>query len=143
MYSWLPVLLGRGNEECRFYRGDTMFASMRNKISQQITALTLMSSLLLLCGCAHHPVDCAVGFAWADCLPGTPGYVNGAGQTTRENETKDQLNGKNAQPESPKDVYTELTKLDDLRKRGIITEAEFEAQKKKILNGNDSGNHSP
>lgn len=35
----------------------------------------------------------------------------------------------------PKDVYTELLKLDDLRKRGIITEAEFEAQKKKLLQG--------
>lgn len=32
-----------------------------------------------------------------------------------------------------KDVYTELLKLDDLRKRGIITEAEFEAQKAKLL----------
>ena len=30
-------------------------------------------------GCAHHPVDCAVGFAWADCLPGTAGYTNGVG----------------------------------------------------------------
>lgn len=34
------------------------------------------------------------------------------------------------------DVYTELTKLDDLRKKGIITDAEFEIQKKKILNAN-------
>ena len=32
------------------------------------------------------------------------------------------------------DIYTELTKLDDLRKRGIITDAEFEAEKAKILN---------
>jgi hypothetical protein len=31
------------------------------------------------------------------------------------------------------DVYTELLKLDDLRKRGIITEAEFETQKKRLL----------
>ncbi|MED5617633.1 SHOCT domain-containing protein [Ideonella sp. BN130291] len=35
----------------------------------------------------------------------------------------------------PKDVYTELLKLDDLRKRGIITDAEFEAQKRKLLQG--------
>jgi hypothetical protein len=34
----------------------------------------------------------------------------------------------------PKDVYTELMKLDDLRKKGIITDTEFEAQKKKLLN---------
>lgn len=34
------------------------------------------------------------------------------------------------------DVYTELIKLDDLRKKGIITEAEFDLQKKKLLSGN-------
>ncbi len=26
-------------------------------------------------GVAHHPLDCALGFAWGDCLPGTPGYA--------------------------------------------------------------------
>ena len=31
------------------------------------------------------------------------------------------------------DLYTELTKLDDLRKRGIITDEEFAAQKKRLL----------
>jgi hypothetical protein len=36
---------------------------------------------------------------------------------------------------SPPDVYTELMKLDDLRKKGIITDAEFETQKAKILGG--------
>ena len=36
------------------------------------------------------------------------------------------------QTRSP-DVYTELLKLDDLRKKGIITEAEFEAQKKRLF----------
>lgn len=36
----------------------------------------------------------------------------------------------------PKDVYVELIKLDDLRKKGIISEAEFEVQKKKLLSGN-------
>ncbi len=35
-----------------------------------------------------------------------------------------------------KDVYTELIKLDDLRKRGVLTDAEFEIQKKKLLSGN-------
>lgn len=34
------------------------------------------------------------------------------------------------------DFYAELIKLDDLRKRGILTDAEFEAQKKKLLGGN-------
>ena len=38
---------------------------------------------------------------------------------------------------SPKtaDVYTELLKLDDLKKRGIISESEFQVQKQKILSG--------
>lgn len=31
------------------------------------------------------------------------------------------------------DLYTELTKLDDLRKRGLITDAEFETQKSAIM----------
>lgn len=39
------------------------------------------------------------------------------------------------QTDRPKDVYAELIKLDDLRKRGILTEAEFEAQKRKLLEG--------
>jgi hypothetical protein len=34
------------------------------------------------------------------------------------------------------DRYDELIKLDDLRKKGIISEAEFETQKKKLLSGN-------
>ena len=37
--------------------------------------------------------------------------------------------------ESPQSgsVYSELIKLDELRKKGILTEAEFEAQKQKLL----------
>jgi len=33
----------------------------------------------------------------------------------------------------PPDLYTELTKLDDLRKKGLITDAEYEEQKQKLL----------
>lgn len=39
----------------------------------------------------------------------------------------------NVDTSKPKDLYGELMKLDDLRKRGILTEAEFEAQKRKLL----------
>jgi hypothetical protein len=39
------------------------------------------------------------------------------------------------QSEKTKDVYTELLKFDDLRKKGIISEVEFEVQKKKLLSG--------
>lgn len=32
-----------------------------------------------------------------------------------------------------KDLYTELTKLDELRKKGLLTEDEYNVQKKRIL----------
>ena len=40
------------------------------------------------------------------------------------------------QSDKPKDLYAELIKLDDLRKKGIISDAEFEAQKTKLMSGN-------
>ena len=36
----------------------------------------------------------------------------------------------------PGDLYKELLKLDDLRKRGILSDAEFEQEKKKLLDRN-------
>ena len=39
-------------------------------------------------------------------------------------------------PIAKPDIYAELMTLDDLRKRGILTDAEFEAQKAKVLAGN-------
>ena len=31
--------------------------------------------LILIAGCANHPLDCATGLiAWDDCIPGTKGY---------------------------------------------------------------------
>lgn len=46
-----------------------------------------------------------------------------------------EIEGLNRSPQmaAPTDVYSELKKLDELRKSGIITEEEFQAQKKKIL----------
>jgi hypothetical protein len=35
--------------------------------------------------------------------------------------------------EKKPDLYTELTKIDELRKRGLLTDAEFEEQKKRLL----------
>jgi hypothetical protein len=35
------------------------------------------------------------------------------------------------------DLYTEIMKLDDLRKKGLLTDAQFEVQKQKLL---DRGN---
>ena len=37
-----------------------------------------------------------------------------------------------------RDTYTELLKLDDLRKRGILTEEEFEEEKRKLLSHGDA-----
>lgn len=39
-------------------------------------------------------------------------------------------------PPPTSDIFVELTKLDDLRKRGILTQEEFDAQKKKLLENN-------
>ncbi|MEI6106633.1 MAG: SHOCT domain-containing protein [Opitutae bacterium] len=36
-------------------------------------------------------------------------------------------------PTQAGDLYTEILKLDDLRKRGLLTDKEFEAEKKKLL----------
>lgn len=36
-------------------------------------------------------------------------------------------------PPAAPDLYTELLKLEDLRKRGLLTDAEFDAQKAKLL----------
>ena len=36
-------------------------------------------------------------------------------------------------PAAPKNTYDELIKLDELRKKGILTEEEFQAQKKRLL----------
>ena len=33
-------------------------------------------ALLALAGCANHPLDCSMGMARDDCLPGTNGYAN-------------------------------------------------------------------
>jgi hypothetical protein len=41
-----------------------------------------------------------------------------------------------SQQEARSDPYAELSKLDDLRKKCIINEAEFDAEKKKILSKN-------
>lgn len=47
-------------------------------------------------------------------------------------ETKSDINV-DERKQQPIDLYAELTKLDDLRKRGIITEEEFNQQKRRLL----------
>lgn len=48
------------------------------------------------------------------------------------NQRVENLNREN----KPKDIYAELLRLDDLKKKNIITDAEFDSQKQKLLNGN-------
>lgn len=62
-------------------------------------------------------------------VPGSDVVTDEAGKVTGNAVT-------NTQPEKTSDRYAELVKLDDLRKKGIISEAEFEAEKKKLLGGN-------
>lgn len=80
----------------------------------------------------------AIGAVVAIPLPligSTVGAAIGAGLGVYKNFTK------TSQPAPviidhlpiPKDVYAELLKLDDLRKKNIISEVEFEVQKKKIF----------
>lgn len=47
------------------------------------TRICTLAALVMLAGCskvgpgfANHPLDCAIGIAWGDCLPGTPGYAS-------------------------------------------------------------------
>ena len=43
------------------------------------------------------------------------------------------IDDKRQESEPSKDVYTELLKLDDLRSRGILSEEEFQEQKRRLL----------
>ena len=67
--------------------------------------------------------------ARAATMPNTPDRVS-------EQRTSITVDMQQPQQQTKPDVYAELMKLDDLRKRGIITEEEFEAQKRKVLAGN-------
>ena len=55
-----------------------------------------------------------------------PGQEASVTRAQPRNETGSQQSGS---------VYSELIKLDELRKKGILTESEFEAQKQKLLSG--------
>jgi len=63
------------------------------------------------------------------------GAAVGAGVGVYKNLTKKESTGPrtNEQSRVPKDVYAELLKLDELKQKGIVTDAEFESQKEKLL----------
>lgn len=63
------------------------------------------------------------------------GAAIGAGLGVYKNLTqKGQNTSFNENQQATKDVHAELLKLDDLRQKNIISDVEFETQKKKILN---------
>src|ERR1700682_2940571 len=57
-----------------------------NKRLASISAIVVMLEACSAVGpgFANHPADCAIGIAWADCLPGTRGYANGGGSLHRK-----------------------------------------------------------
>ncbi len=74
----------------------------KRAIKMYLAAIGVLTALSLLSGCstvgpgfANHPGDCAIGIAWADCLPGTAGYNNGGGRIHRE-EAQQQVQQQNA-----------------------------------------------
>lgn len=82
----------------------------------------------------------AVGAAIAIPVPvigPLAGAAIGAGLGVYKNILKKESNSHQAkeQPVASKDVHAELIKFDELRQKGIITEAEFEVQKNKFLSG--------
>jgi hypothetical protein len=77
---------------------------MTSYLRRMTKAAGVFFALASLCACssagpglAHHPLDCAIGIAWGDCLPGTPGYNGGGGQQTRTDEAKQEVTAINAQ----------------------------------------------
>lgn len=51
----------------------------------------------------------------------------------KDENIKVDVHTKDDTAQKPPDLYSELLKLDDLKKRGIISQAEFDAQKAKLL----------
>lgn len=83
----------------------------------------------------------AVGAAIAIPVPvigPLAGAAIGAGLGVYKNIMKKESNSHQAkeQPVASKDVHAELIKFDELRHKGIITDAEFEVQKNKFLSRN-------
>jgi len=83
----------------------------------------------------------AVGAAIAIPIPvigPLAGAAIGAGLGVYKNILRKDSNAHQVkeQPAVPKDVHAELLKFNELRQKGIITDADFEIQKSKLLGGN-------
>ncbi len=103
------------------------FASARGKVAIPVSMRETPTAPM-------HWADITYQFRLVD--PGSPAALEGMNTLAPSPTVSIQkIETKETTPPS-KDVYAELIKLDDLHKRGILTDAEFEAQKKKLLNGN-------
>ena len=76
---------------------------------------------LLIVGCANHPVDCAIGIPWADCLEGTQGYINGVGKRINEQEVESEI------------IESELEKLKALHDKGLIDDELYQEKQRELL----------
>ncbi|MBI1772542.1 MAG: SHOCT domain-containing protein [Burkholderiales bacterium] len=72
------------------------------------------------------------------CLDANDAELNRPKLKKTANTVIEIRNDNRSKGEAPnsKDIYSELIKLESLRKQGILTDAEFQAQKTKLLNGN-------
>lgn len=80
-----------------------------------------------------------MGAAIAVPVPGIgplAGAAIGAGVGVYKNIMKKESSHPIDQSGVPKDVHADLLKFDELRQKGIISDAEFEIQKKRVLGDN-------
>jgi hypothetical protein len=61
------------------------------------------------------------------------GRQQDADQDARLDEVEDQQAAPAPSADAAPDLYEQLEKLGELRKQGVLTEAEFDAQKQKLL----------
>ncbi|HLX29703.1 MAG TPA: hypothetical protein VKV24_14575 [Casimicrobiaceae bacterium] len=89
-----------------------------------VTLALVVATLAIGCstvgpGLANHPLDCAMGIAWADCQPGTAGYRNGGGQQTKAQEQQQHEDAIRAQfgdvAAQCKHEFEAATELDPIR----------------------------
>ena len=79
---------------------------------------------------SFHLVDWSTGASLGALLvAGASVYKSLTSRSVASSRSKDNS-------EIGKDIYAELLKLDDLKKKGILSDTEFESQKKKLLGEN-------
>lgn len=113
-------------------RAANAFAAKRGKV-----AVPIAMEMTPAGGPGHWP---AAEYQFRLAEQGSAGTAGGAllprADVTVEVNTPNSLPATSAPPPATKtDLYAELLKLDDLRKRGLLTDAEFDAAKRRLLDG--------